>query len=57
MAWWNDPLDSELSMIQSVHVSDFSYSLSEILCPNLDSQPKLNVLHDLCKAFPSNFLL
>lgn len=55
MARLNDHLDSGLSMIQAVPISDFLCSLSEILCPNLDSLPKLNVLYDLDKAFCPTF--
>lgn len=49
-ARFSDRLEAELSMIQTVHSSAFPCSLSETLCPSLDSQPKPCVLYGLCQV-------
>ena len=49
-ARFSDRLEAELSMIQTAHSSAFPCSLSETLCPSLDSQPKPHVLYGLCQA-------
>ena len=49
-ARFSDRLEAELSMIQTAHSSAFPCSLSETLCPTLDSQPKPHVLYGLCQA-------